>query len=311
MRISKIKSGFLVSRLLVGFALLFCGARASAEDSPVVMVAPFRYIHNEIVAQVRVNGHGPYAMLLDTGTSPSVVDLTLARQIGLKIDTSGQEGSGGGTAANLAYQTSLPQVRLGGLTAKNIPALALDLSGLSRKFGQPIQGILGDSLFSGRVVQFDYPRRIARFYLRSPSATSLRGEFSGPLIAFPFRHTDEVHFSGVRVNGQPVAANLDTGSSSEFQLTPKAIRRLGLTQAAARAKPTPGAGFNGAFTSRTGTLAVIQVGPIRVAAPSVVFWQPGTGRDDEPWDVNVGNRFWQNYIVTIDYQQDIITLQRP
>ena len=113
------------------------------------------------------------------------------------------------------------------------------------------------------------------------------------------------------MNNQVVAANLDTGSSSEFQLTPPVIRRLGLTRSAARAKPMPGAGFNGAFSSRIGTVADIQVGPIRVYAPSVVFWQPGTGRDQEPWEINVGNRFWQNYIVTIDYQKDIITLQRP
>ena len=166
--------------LLSSLGLLLCGARASAESPQAIVVAivPFQYIHNEIVAQVRVNGHGPYAMLLDTGTSPSVIDLNLARQIGLTIDAGGQAGSGGGVKANPAYETSLPQVELGGVTAKNVSALALDLSGVSRKFGQPIQGVLGDSLFTGAssAVRLPAPNRalLLAFAVRSRIAKAVR-----------------------------------------------------------------------------------------------------------------------------------------
>jgi len=35
-----------------------------------VVEIPFEFLHNEIVVQVKVNGQGPFNMMLDTGTDP-------------------------------------------------------------------------------------------------------------------------------------------------------------------------------------------------------------------------------------------------
>lgn len=42
-----------------------------------LIVMPFEFIRNEIVVQVKVNGKGPFNMMLDTGTDPSAIDLFL------------------------------------------------------------------------------------------------------------------------------------------------------------------------------------------------------------------------------------------
>jgi Aspartyl protease len=96
-----------------------------------VIEVPFELIRGEIVVPVTVNGAGPFWMLLDTGVDPSVVELGTAKSIGLKIAANGHQGDGGGTSRNLAYETSLPIVQLGGLTATKIDALAMDLSKIS------------------------------------------------------------------------------------------------------------------------------------------------------------------------------------
>src|ERR1035438_7087245 len=125
---------------------------------------PFELIHGTIIVPATVNGAGPFWMMLDTGADPTVVELGTAKSAGLKIAASGQQGSGGGTSPNLAYETSLPVVQLGGLTATKVDALAMDLSKLSSKLGRPIGGVLGYSLFKTRIVQIDSPNRKRRFY---------------------------------------------------------------------------------------------------------------------------------------------------
>src|SRR5215217_5466664 len=93
-----------------------------------VVEIPFDFYRNEIILQVKVNGKGPFNMMLDTGTDPSAVDVNTAREIGLKLDAVGSRATGGGTSVNLVYGTKLPLVELGGITAKNLEAAAIDLT---------------------------------------------------------------------------------------------------------------------------------------------------------------------------------------
>ncbi len=290
-----------------GFAV--APAQSSISDQPNRPIAEvkFDFSRHEVVVDALINGQGPYSVLLDTGTAPSVIDLKLAKEIGLKISGVGGEGSGGGSGRSQNFETTLPTIGIGGLVATHVAALATDLSGLSRKFGKPIQAVLGDSLFDGRVVQFDYPGRVARFYASSSGVPSQ----SSTTTVLRFSHRgNEVRFRGMRINGKPVLANLDTGSSSFFSLTPRGTRLLGLSREAAEAQKSEGAGFNGSYENRVGKLRRVQLGVNQVEFPPVTFWLKGTGHDDRPWDVNVGNQFMKDYVVTIDYRRSIVTFTR-
>jgi len=129
-----------------------------------VVEVPFEFYRNEIIVQVKVNGKGPFNMLLDAGTDPSAIDLATARELGLKLDSDGSRASGGGTDVNLAYGTRLQLVELGGLTVKNLEAAAIDLTKLSQRLGKPLHGVIGHRLLNGRIVQIDYPHQLVRFY---------------------------------------------------------------------------------------------------------------------------------------------------
>src|SRR5262245_18320093 len=52
---------------------------AQARGNQQVIEVPFDLYRNEILLQVKVNGKGPFNMLLDTGTDPSAVDLATAK----------------------------------------------------------------------------------------------------------------------------------------------------------------------------------------------------------------------------------------
>lgn len=288
--------------------LLQVSAQAPAGTPPVVEI-PFEFIHQAIVVQATVNGHGPFWMMLDTGADPSIVELGTAKSIGLKIVASGEQGSGGGTEDNPAYEASLPVVQLGGLTATNVDALAMDLAKLSSALGRPIGGVLGYSLLKGRIVQIDYPNRKVRFYTTAPSCAA--GTHSSKCTTLSFRYQDDILASGVTVDGKPVTTNVDTGSNSNFQLTPAAVGKLGLSEDVARAHASSSVGFNGDLKNREGKVRNVTVGNISVDDPTVVFFGKGMGMDKEPWDLRMGNAFLKDFVVTLDYPHGKITLARP
>src|SRR5471030_1692428 len=122
------------------------GSFAQTLDGGQVIEVPFEFLKNEVVVQVKINGKGPFNMMLDTGTDPSAIDLNTAKEIGLKLNPVGHKSSGTGTSVNLAYATKFPLVEIGGLQVKDIEAAAIDLSKVSERMGKPMHGILGQSL---------------------------------------------------------------------------------------------------------------------------------------------------------------------
>ena len=276
-----------------------------------VVEMPFDFYRNEIILQVKVNGKGPFNMMLDTGTDPSGVDLTTARELGLKLHALGKPATGGGTDTNLTYQTEFPLVEIGDLAVKNVEALAIDLSKLSARLGRPLHGVLGHSLLNGRIVQIDYPKRLLRFYTHSPFAKTAKHPNTANRTVLSFRYDDNVLVDEVLVNGKKVVANLDTGSDGNFKLTPAAVSDLGLQGEYDRGRSTTTVGFNGVSQNREGQISNVTIGGITVDSPAVVFFGKGTGRDKKPWSINIGNLFLKDFVVTIDYRSKQITLERP
>jgi len=280
---------------------------AKAGGKQQVVEIPFDFYRNEIILQVKVNGKGPFNMMLDTGTDPSAVDLTTAKEIGLKLHPLGKPGSGGGTDVNLTYYTELPLVEVAGFTVKNVETLALDLSKISERLGKPLHGVLGHSVLKGRIVQIDYPNRVVRFYsqpLFSKTANTPKRSM------LSFRYDDNVLLDDVFVNGKKIVANLDTGSNGTFNLTPAAVGYLGLEEEFNQAPVSPDVGYNGVSQNRAGKVNNVTVGAISIDAPAVIFFAKGAGRDKKPWGINIGNAFLKDFVLTIDYRSKLAVLER-
>ena len=80
------------------------------------MAVPFDLVGNQVVVEIKIGGRGPFACLLDTAVAPSVVDLTLARELGLRVhDDLPGEAAGQGSEGATFYPSELPDVRLGEL----------------------------------------------------------------------------------------------------------------------------------------------------------------------------------------------------
>src|SRR6185503_15272067 len=112
-------------------------------------------------------------------------------------------------------------------------------------------------------------------------------------------------------NGKKLTANLDTGSDDSFKLTPAAVAYLGLEEELNRARASTSVGFNGAYENREGKVNNVTIGGISVDAPAVVFFGKGSGRDKKPWGINIGNKFLKDFVLTLDYRNKLVMLERP
>lgn len=298
-----------LATLFLSFILLPAAFAQTVSNNRVIEV-PFEFLKNEVVIQANINGHGPFNMLLDTGTDPSAVDIKTGKDIGLKMAPVGEKASGTGTDVNLAYATRLPIVTVGGVEAKNVEAAAIDLSKVSERMGRPIHVILGQSFLNNRIVQFDFPKKVVRFFERPPLSDHGRTN-SAAYTRLSFHDKHNVMIGGVLVNGKAVPANIDTGSSSGFQLTPAAVSELGLGEIAKMGEVTTSVGYNGVAENHSGRLKNITIGGISVDDPGVVFFAAGSGHDKMPWMVNIGNAFMMDFVVTFDYKNKTVTFERP
>ena len=286
----------------IGVTCLMAGA-AHATGIEV----PFEFDHNEIFVEVRVNGQGPYRMLVDTGTSPSVIDRDVALKLGLKLGAVGN-GSGAGTAEIRAQETLFDTLDVGSLHASKVEALSVDLAPIKAKLGPTLIGVLGYSLFRGRIVQFDYPHGKLRFLdtFAEPSVPPDK------VVTLPFRlnEANGPIITAVLVKNRALTAILDTGSGRMLLFTPDGARRVGLADEIAKGKAVQSAGYAGRFSMIEGRVARVKIGTLTVEGPSATFTQKGTGYDNQVYDVNIGNALLKDFVVTFDYKKKRVTFAK-
>jgi hypothetical protein len=58
---------------------------AAARDGSAIATIPFAFAHHEILVDVGIGNSGPHTFLLDTDTTPSVIDLALAKRLGFAL----------------------------------------------------------------------------------------------------------------------------------------------------------------------------------------------------------------------------------
>jgi hypothetical protein len=122
---------------------------------------PFEYLSDHIYLDVTVNCD-KRRWCLDSGAAMTVVDSAFAAELGLK--TSGEtKGYGAGKAVTMAF-VEIPAFSLPGIEFEKQRAAALPVSGLFRKGGIEVAGILGYDFLSRLVTRIDFANSRISFY---------------------------------------------------------------------------------------------------------------------------------------------------
>ena len=290
-----------------------CGSFAHSQNNAEIIELPFTFERSSVIIPVKVNGKGPYNMLLDTGAEQSAVDLNTAKELGLKLNPiGGGKVVATGTKQNTLFLTKLSQMDVGSLKAKDLLAVATDFSKISQRVGIPVHGVVGYNFLKHRVVQFDYQKHVVRFYSTSRIPKSQPAD-TASRMALPFRFYGDDRFpviDDVYVNGKKIRAELDTGHSGVLALTAAAIKRLGLEAEAQAAEPETSEGALGTSVNRKGKLKTLMVGTVTIESPTVSFRAVNSGLDEAPFDGLLGNDFFKDFVVTFDYRNMIVTFEK-
>jgi hypothetical protein len=303
-----------LGRLAVG---LLAAALASgcAPDTPAPIdtahEVPFRFERNQILLEVELNGHGPYTVLLDTAGDPSAVDLATAREASLPLDTTAVgEASGVGGERVPIYLSGITGLAIGGRAFGDTDALAIDLSAISERLGEPLHGLLGHGFLEGRIVQIDYPARRVRFYDSSDAARQASRDRGEEVLVLPleFRPGDIAPWFDVHVGSEPVRVTLDTGSSLGLELYAPATARLGLETLRDSAETGSVLGARGSAEIATTTLDSVRLGTHTVLEAPVAF---SDRADEGEREGNLGNRLLNHFVLTLDYVADTLRFSLP
>ena len=173
------------------------------------------------VVEVMLDGKGPFRMVLDTGSSRSVLSDGLVEKLHLPVIGVTRVQSPLGPAPSAGKLARVARLDLGGLSVSEMTVVVADLSRVFRGKGDPV-GLLSAALFSGYLVTLDTPRR--RVVFRSGELPPANGASILPYDASQPLPTIRISVADVHVD-----AHVDTGSSRGLVLPAALAKKLPLT----------------------------------------------------------------------------------
>jgi hypothetical protein len=303
----------MTKNLAVSFFAAVCGffvAGASAADAPLTV--PFDYSRSAIGLDVTVKGT-PLYMILDTGVDPSGIDATRAEALHLPVDRGASgEASGEGDAAHAQiYAATIEDLGVAGRTLGSVDALAMDMSALSARYGRTLDGILGYSFLSTRIVLIDYPNSRLSILSRAGQAAGLtRGCRQHYAIALRSFEGDTIPvIPDFRFGKATAPITLDTGSNGGISLYAGAFDLPAIRAGYVETGETSATGARGDTTTKKGTLNLaVGFGPFTLPAGQPVTLAKIPGSADTRL-ANIGNKLFaaMGLKMLLDYPGKTIT----
>jgi len=281
------------------------------------IVVPFDYSQREILVKCRINGGDELEFLFDTGASETLIDRRVAAESFLP-----KQGEFDIAAANgmVTTRTSmLKRLEVGKLIVNDLPARIIDLNSQSKHLGRQIAGIIGTNLIGKFFTTIDYAKPSVTFgdleaSVRPPNAVPLNFAMN----ASPFITAS--------LNGKDSQVLLmDTGAA--FNHLPYSVaKKYSSADPAAMKHFTEGTGLDG-VPVRLGMLTLDSVLVNGFSVKKVTFTYPQqerppvdsataraktTTRSGFFQGTNLGilgNPFWQNFIVSIDWKYQRLLIQ--
>lgn len=209
-----------VRPLLNEACMLFMVALIAAASSPSLSqtTIPFTYVDNRIVVQCTIDGRGPFAMIVDTGSPTIVVTPEVAAKLSVDVREAGTVLGTGNTNANLE-STTIPRLTIGTLTFKNMPSDVLDLTEIRTKLHFPrLDGVIGYPVLRKFATYVDVDNQTITFARAAPPVPP---------------NATTTDFSGVQpeieavINGISGKVIVDTGDRSSLTLFGPFARHYG------------------------------------------------------------------------------------
>jgi hypothetical protein len=262
-----------------------------------------------MVLKVEVNNSRPLSFVLDTGDQYAIIDLDLARKLGLKLGASVKVGGAGSVVQTGAFVKDA-SFEISALPGFSQPvSLALPIRMLSNRLGQDFDGILGSEFIEQFVVEIDYQKRLLK--LHDKSKFSYEGP--GEVIPIQLRHGHPILDAEVTPIGKDAYKGkfvLDLGAGLALALYSPFVSKNALLQNVKTVKLLSAAGTGGDTEGEMGRVTQLKIGNYKIDQPITLFSQDKAGAFSDPTLFgNIGARIASKFRLFLDYRRNRIIFE--
>lgn len=280
-------------------------AAASAADhvSPVAEFPFEEAAGNKLLVETRINGEGPFWLIVDTGAPTTHIDFLCAEKLGLKLSNKRKINVGAGSGRQLQFATGHNvRIEFGGQTLRKSTASVLELHHVAEIVGRRVDGLLGNDFIAQLAFEVDYREQKIRLHT-AKTFTAPKAAIAIPVDLASNRPAVDLSLG---VNGRQVECRkliVDTGANAAFYLSRHVVTRNNLL--ALRERISSGVISHGAGGEVRGAIVrldQVHVGELRTSNPVVVLSTDSAGFfADNKYGGIVGGELLRRFRVTFDY----------
>lgn len=258
--------------------------------------------HNGFVyIKVTVNDHPDAWMILDSGSTESIIDTAYANTIGLKLTPSAEAQETFGPMKVDTFDTDTVRLRVGGEAERVVLFQSISLGGMMGPDGTAAAGLLGRTFLEGKSIAIDYKREEV-YFEKTPQPVDHRDVAMTRKTGIPIIK--------LKIANQLVDSLIDTGGAYGMIITPMTVKVLGIEGLMADAKPASTFGHGGEQPIVIGKAPPFSIGDLTVHDLSAAFTNFGTATDTIGAGVSLGVGFLKKYKVTLNYVADTVRFEQ-
>ena len=262
----------------------------------------FQLINNHIYLTAEVNGK-PHLMLFDTG-GINLLSPGASERLGLQSE--GQMAVRGvGEKRQDLGMTRANSLRVGGFELIDPVLMVIDIELMQPVEGVKIEGLLGFEVFKRAVVRIDYPGRKITLYPPN-QAPALKG------TVLPFTLRGRTPVVEGEIDGIPARLTVDTGSRGAVSFhAPFAREKQLLERYRPRFQAVNGWGSGGPVYSHPVAVGELKIGEqtLHDLVGDIFTGDKGAFASPDS-DANIGSGTLKAFVVTFDYANRRISLER-
>ena len=268
-------------------------------------VVPFQLLSNSIVIHVRLNGHGPFALMLDSG-AVNFISPAVARELSLPVERE-DLASGIGDRVIGSDAVRIESVQIGKVVLHHQRFHVVDLPyGLVHAFSERLIGGMGYELFRRLAVRIDFDNSQLVFY----DGRTFRYRGKGTAVPFSIAQRQPVVEGGV--DGVPGSFQIDTGAENVLSLNSPFVRQNNLVDKyAAHVQGFAGEGIGGRENAYFVRVRRFEIGEMHVDSVVTELSQDSGGVAADPYLSGiVGMGILKRFNITFDYLHATLYLEK-
>jgi hypothetical protein len=277
-----------------------CAASPASEQATTEL--PFVFERGHVLVQVMIKGNVPVEVVLATGAEHSHINVALLQKHDLRAYYTGEGIITGGPTDRTYSFASVPDIRVGDIKLTSLNMRLGTLVDISQRVGREIFGIFGADFFKGRVVQFDFAKRVVRFLPKSATDAIKKDDKTTAAaatnrIVLPMRsNAEQVTLplvENVTFNGKKIKTLLDTGAVAVISISASAATQMGLTSPPEKSAP------------RADKVSSVRLDEYELTDVPVLLFAKGAGFDGAIAGVGLLKAF----VLTFDFSKRFVILE--